>query len=64
MYAISIISVIQQLMGLARQVWYVDNAAAGVVCCILGIGGLGCCRLAVILVIMLMPLRLGWLLTL
>ena len=44
MYAISITPIIQQLMGLARQVWYADDAAAGVVCCILGIGGLGCCH--------------------
>ena len=29
MYAISIIPVIWQLMGLARQVWYADDAAAG-----------------------------------
>ena len=29
MFAIDIIPVIHQLMGLARQVWYVDDAAAG-----------------------------------
>ena len=29
MYAIGIIPVIQQLKGLARQVWYADDAAAG-----------------------------------
>ena len=29
MYAISIIPVIRQLMGLARQVWYADDAAVG-----------------------------------
>ena len=29
MYAIGIIPVIRQLMGLARQVWYADHAAAG-----------------------------------
>ena len=29
MFAIDIITVIHQLMGLARQVWYVDDAAAG-----------------------------------
>ena len=29
MYAISIVPVIQQLKGLARQVWYADDAAAG-----------------------------------
>ena len=29
LYAISIIPVIQQLMGLTRQVWYADDAAAG-----------------------------------
>ena len=64
MYAISIIPVIQQLMSLARQVWYADDAAAeGGLLHLRGIGGLGCCRLAVILVIMLMPLRLGWLLS-
>ena len=29
MYAISIVPVVQQLKGLARQVWYADDAAAG-----------------------------------
>ena len=29
MYAISVVPVIRQLMGLARQVWYADDAAAG-----------------------------------
>ena len=29
MYAISVVPVIQQLMGMARQVWYADDAAAG-----------------------------------
>ena len=62
MYAIGIIPVMRQLMGLARQVWHADDAAAWVVCFILGIGGLGCCHLVVILVIMLMLLRFGWLL--
>ena len=50
----------------ARQVWYADDAAAGggMVCCILGIGGLGCCHWpSFCMVIMLMLLRLGWLLS-
>ena len=29
MYAISVVPVIRQLMGMARQVWYADDAAAG-----------------------------------
>ena len=61
MYAISIIPVIRQLMGLARQVWYAADAAAGGGLLHFGIGGLGCCCLAIILVIMLMPLRFDWL---
>ena len=29
LYAISVVPVIRQLMGIPRQVWYVDDAAAG-----------------------------------
>ena len=51
MYAISIVPVIQQLKGLARQVWYA--------CFSFGIGGLGCSLLLRILVTMLMLLKPG-----
>ena len=61
-YAIGIIPVIRQLTGLARHVWYADDAAAGGSLLHLKDWWSGCCCLVVILAIILTLLKLGWLL--